>query len=72
MQQKEKKHLLLLAIIFVFCIKSSGQSYSGFDEDIDSYTRLLNLPAMAVGVAKGDSLIFLKVWAKLVPASERQ
>lgn len=38
----------------------SAQDYNTFSKDIQTYTQLLKIPAMAIGVAKGDSLIYFK------------
>ncbi|MBA4850611.1 serine hydrolase [Emticicia sp. BO119] len=37
-----------------------AQDFNRFTKDIETYTQLLKMPAMAIGVAKGDSLIYFK------------
>ncbi|WP_158640651.1 serine hydrolase domain-containing protein [Anseongella ginsenosidimutans] len=39
-------------------VRLSGKH--SFEKDIDDYARLLRLPSLAIGVARGDSLVFFK------------
>lgn len=48
------KTLLLLFILQT----TKAQSYVGFKTDVENYARSLKLPTLAIGVARGDSLIF--------------
>lgn len=65
---KGRELLLISAVLMLFsCSKMTPTTASheaankaAFDQDLEQYFDLLQLPAMAVGVARGDSLIFFK------------
>lgn len=45
--------------VLLFILQATNaQSYTGFKTDIDNYAQSLRLPTLAIGVARGDSLIF--------------
>lgn len=56
------KTRFICSVILFFLLFNSlkGQLYSGFEKDIEQYAKHLGLPALAVGVAQGDRLIFFK------------
>jgi len=59
-----RKIIYLFALLVVTANGLIGQptksKNNSFGNDIDDYARLVHLPAMAIGIAKGDSLIFFK------------
>lgn len=45
--------------VLLFILQTTNaQSYVAFKRDVENYAQLLKLPTLAVGVARGDSLIF--------------
>lgn len=54
----EKSKVFTATILLLFLQTTKAQSYINFKKDIDGYVHLLKLPTLAVGVARGDSLIF--------------
>ncbi len=55
-----KKRILISILMLLLFQNARTQSYVSFDSDVEKYSQLLKLPTLAVGVAKGDSLIFFK------------
>ena len=53
-----KKLLLIVSSILTQTLHA--QKFEDFNKDIQTYTQLLKIPAMAIGVAKGDSLVYFK------------
>lgn len=53
-----KNRLVLAAVLCVFLSSITAQTPNSFKSDIDKLARSLKLPTLAVGVARGDSLIF--------------
>ncbi|WP_158561353.1 serine hydrolase [Emticicia sp. C21] len=51
---------LLLIGLYLLTHLLHAQDFNNFSKDIQTYTQLLKIPAMAIGVAKGDSLIYFK------------
>ncbi|MBO9613956.1 MAG: beta-lactamase family protein [Dyadobacter sp.] len=54
------KHLLLLLALLYVSQKSRAQGRGSFEQDVERYARMLDLPAYALGVAEGDRLLFFK------------
>jgi CubicO group peptidase (beta-lactamase class C family) len=54
---------------FLFRKKTSAQSHAGFKTDIENYAQSLQLPTLAVGIARGDSLIFFHGIGAASPAT---
>lgn len=55
-----KMKILEIILLFLLLQNLKAQSHISFDRDVEKYARILRLPTLAVGVAKGDSLIFFK------------
>ena len=51
---------LLVVGLYLLTHLLKAQNLNNFSKDIQTYTQLLKIPAMAIGVAKGDSLIYFK------------
>ncbi len=58
----------LLLLLIVQSIKA--QTDAGFKKDVEEYARLLKLPTLAIGVAKGDSLIFFQAIGTASPGTQ--
>lgn len=53
-----KNKVFAATISLLIFYTGKAQSFSNFEKDIGDYVRILKLPTLAVGVARGDSLIF--------------
>ncbi len=58
-------------VLLLIVQTAKAQTHAGFKTDIEDYARSLKLPTLAIGVAKGDSLIFFHAMGAASPETQK-